>query len=45
MPIVVEAKSEADYAAWMTAQKAALAPAPAPAAPAAEAAPAAAETK
>jgi cytochrome c oxidase subunit II len=38
MPIVVEAKSEADYAAWMTAQKAALAPAPAPAAaPAAEA--------
>ena len=29
MPIVVEAKSEADYAAWMTAQKAALVPAPA----------------
>ena len=49
MPIVVEAKSEADYAAWMQAQKAALAPAAptaeaAPAAPAAEAAPAT-ETK
>ena len=40
MPIVVEAKSEADYAAWMQAQKAALAPATA-AAPATEAAPAA----
>ncbi len=35
MPIVVEAKSEADYAAWMQQQKAALQPAPA-AAPAAE---------
>lgn len=49
MPIVVEAKSEADYAAWMQQQKAALQPAPAaapaaetqPAAPATEAAPAA----
>ena len=46
MPIVVEAKSEADYAEWMQKQKAALPPAPA-AAPAAEAQPAvpAAETK
>lgn len=46
MPIVVEAKSEADYATWLTAQKTAMAPAApaptaeAPAAPAAEAAPA-----
>ena len=46
MPIVVEAKSEADYTEWMQKQKAALPPAPA-AAPAAEAQPAvpAAETK
>ena len=48
MPIVVEAKSEADYAEWMHKQKVALQPAPAAvAAPAAEAQPAApaAETK
>jgi cytochrome c oxidase subunit II len=52
MPIVVEAKSAADYTEWMQKQKAALQPAPAaapaadaqPAAPAAEATPAA-ETK
>ena len=50
MPIVVEAKSEADYTEWIQKQKAALQPAPAPAAdaqpaaPAAEAAPAV-ETK
>ena len=39
MPIVVEAKSEADYNEWMQKQKAALQPAPATA-PAPEAQPA-----
>lgn len=51
MPIVVEAKSEADYAEWIQKQKVALQPAattaaqPQPAAPAAEAAPAAGTTQ
>jgi cytochrome c oxidase subunit 2 len=37
MPVVVEVRSKADYAAWLAEQQAAAAPAPAPTAAAANA--------